>query len=164
MGPHLSALEVQKDWQPRPQGFSLKKWVGKSPGDEVEGLGKGGRGREARQCKEANVKWRDKNSRLQAAERFLFELGRNEMRRAFLNTCAVRDWCELDALNTLTVLKQSIYEVEKQANRSTLETGEGCGANCFHFLAQTSALISVSSFFVTYEQSFPSARVNQVQV
>ena len=22
--------------QPRPQGFSLKKWVGKSPGDEVE--------------------------------------------------------------------------------------------------------------------------------
>ena len=94
MGPHLSALEVQKDWQPRPQGFSLKKWVGKSPGDEVEGLGKGVRGREARQCKEANVKWRDKNSRLQAAERFLFELGRNEMRRAFLNTCAVRDWCE----------------------------------------------------------------------
>ena len=70
----------------------------------------------------------------------------------------------IDALNTLTVLKQSIYEVEKQANRSTLETGEGCGANCFHFLAQTSALISVSSFFVTYEQSFPSARVNQVQV
>ena len=25
--------------QPRPQGFSLKKWVGKSPGDEV-GTGK----------------------------------------------------------------------------------------------------------------------------
>ena len=23
-------------WQPRPQGFSLKKWVGKSPGDEVD--------------------------------------------------------------------------------------------------------------------------------
>ena len=22
--------------QPRPQGFSLKKWVGKNPGDEVE--------------------------------------------------------------------------------------------------------------------------------
>ena len=22
--------------QPRPQGFSLKKWVGKSPGDEVD--------------------------------------------------------------------------------------------------------------------------------
>ena len=25
-----------KSAQPRPQGFSLKKWVGKSPGDKVE--------------------------------------------------------------------------------------------------------------------------------
>ena len=70
----------------------------------------------------------------------------------------------METLNTSTALKQSIYEVEKQANRSTLETGEGCGANCFHFLAQTPALISVSSFFVTHEQSFPSASINQVQV
>ena len=27
---------AHKQGQPRPQGFSLKKWVGKSPGDELE--------------------------------------------------------------------------------------------------------------------------------
>ena len=28
-------LKGDQQQQPRPQGFSLKKWVGKSPGDEV---------------------------------------------------------------------------------------------------------------------------------
>ena len=63
----------------------------------AKGQGKGGRGRrgrEALQRKKANVKWRDKNSRLPIAERFLLELDRNEMRRAFINNCAVRDLCE----------------------------------------------------------------------
>jgi len=28
--------ETDEDWQPRPQGFSLKKWVGKALGTRLE--------------------------------------------------------------------------------------------------------------------------------
>ena len=31
----IQLRSYQLNYQPRPQGFSLKKWVGKSPGDEV---------------------------------------------------------------------------------------------------------------------------------
>ena len=39
----LASRKERDDFQPRPQGFSLKKWVGPSPGDEVEGKALGTR-------------------------------------------------------------------------------------------------------------------------